>query len=152
MVTEKQVRHLRVTFRGTGGHASLATQHNPMTEMAQFLQRAISDPRNVRGRNNVPGHRQTCLAACPCRNSRPVQSTIHGLDVETDGRQGPYTQPIVPKYRHSQIDTGGDRILPNLSPELLMSELRGIAGPASKIEVLSHDSGLQRPNLGLFET
>ena len=33
-----------------------------------------------------------------------------------------------------------------------MSELRGIAGPASKIEVLSHDSGLQRPDLGLFET
>ena len=33
-----------------------------------------------------------------------------------------------------------------------MSELRRIAGPASKIEVLSHDSGLQRPDLGLFET
>ena len=33
-----------------------------------------------------------------------------------------------------------------------MSELRGIAGPDSEIEVLSHDSGLQRPDLGLFET
>ena len=33
-----------------------------------------------------------------------------------------------------------------------MSELRGIACPASEIEVLSHDSGLQRPDLGLFET
>ena len=42
--------------------------------------------------------------------------------------------------------------MPNLSPELLMSELRGIAGPDSEIEVLSHDSGLQRPDLGLFET
>ena len=30
------------------------------------------------------------------------------------------------------VDLDG-RILPNLSPELLMSELRGIAGPASKI-------------------
>ena len=47
---------------------------------------------------------------------------------------------------------GGDRISPNLSPELLMSELRGIDGPAFEIEVLSHDSGLQRPDLGLFET
>ena len=47
---------------------------------------------------------------------------------------------------------GDDRILPNLSPELLMSELRGIDGPAFEIEVLSHDSGLQRPDLGLFET
>ena len=51
----------------------------------------------------------------------------------------------------ASVDLDG-RILPNLSPELLMSELRGIAGPASKIEVLSHDSGLQRPDLGLFET
>ena len=33
-----------------------------------------------------------------------------------------------------------------------MSELRGIAGPDSEIEVLSHDSGLQRPDLGLPET
>ena len=33
-----------------------------------------------------------------------------------------------------------------------MSELRGIAGPDSEIEVLSRDSGLQRPDLGLFET
>lgn len=33
-----------------------------------------------------------------------------------------------------------------------MSELRGGAGPDSEIEVLSHDSGLQRPDLGLFET
>jgi len=47
---------------------------------------------------------------------------------------------------------GGDRISPNLSPELLMSELRGIDGPAFEIEVLSHNSGLQRPDLGLFET
>ena len=47
---------------------------------------------------------------------------------------------------------GGDRISPDLSPELLMSELRGIDGPAFEIEVLSHDSGLQRPDLGLFET
>ena len=46
----------------------------------------------------------------------------------------------------------GGRILPNLSLELLISELIGIIGPASEIEVLSHDSGLQRPDLGLFET
>ena len=46
----------------------------------------------------------------------------------------------------------GGRILPNLSLELLISELIGIIGPASEIKVLSHDSGLQRPDLGLFET
>ena len=33
-----------------------------------------------------------------------------------------------------------------------MSELRGIDGPAFEIEVLSHDSGLQRPDFGLFKT
>ena len=115
MATEKQVCHLRATFRATGGHASLATQHNPMTEMAQFLQRAISDPRNVRDPSNVPGHRQTCLAACPGRNSGPVQSTIHGLDAEGDGRQEAYIKPIVPKSRHSHIGTGQR---PNLAQPL----------------------------------
>ena len=106
MVADKQVCYLRATFRGTGGHASLATQHNPMTDMVQLLQRAIPDPGSTRGPNNVPGHRQTCLAACPCQNSDPVQSTIHGLDVEIDGHQGPYIQPIVSKYRQRHIGAG----------------------------------------------
>ena len=62
---------------------------------------------------------------------------------------------LSPLFRNPVTPTsvrGDDRILPNLSPELLMSELRGIDGPAFEIEVLSHDSGLQRPDLGLFET
>jgi acetylornithine deacetylase/succinyl-diaminopimelate desuccinylase-like protein len=44
MVAEKQVCHLRVTFRGAGGHASLNQQDNPMTGLATFLQRVQSSP------------------------------------------------------------------------------------------------------------
>ena len=62
--------------------------------------------------------------------------------------RGGYQINVVP-YKVS-VDLCG-RILPSLSPKLLISELREIAGPASEIEVLSHDSGLQRPDLRLFE-
>jgi hypothetical protein len=42
MVAEKQVCHLRVAFRGKGGHASLTQQDNPMSSLGVFLERVQS--------------------------------------------------------------------------------------------------------------
>ena len=80
-------------------------------------------------------------------NPRFTASTLRVMGAKRRTLSPLFRNPVTPTSVR-----GDDRILPNLSPELLMSELRGIAGPASEIEVLSHDSGLQRPDLGLFET
>ena len=78
-------------------------------------------------------------------NPRFTASTLRVMGAKRRTLSPLFRNPVTPTSVR-----GDDRILPNLSPELLMSELRGIAGPASEIEVLSHDSGLQRPDLGLF--
>ena len=80
-------------------------------------------------------------------NPRFTASTLRVMGAKRRTLSPLFRNPVTPTSVR-----GDDRILPNLSPELLMSELRGIAGPASEIEVLSPDSGLQRPDLGLFET
>ena len=80
-------------------------------------------------------------------NPRFTASTLRVMGAKRRTLSPLFRNPVTPTSVR-----GNDRILPNLSPQLLMSELRGIAGPASEIEVLSHDSGLQRPDLGLFET
>jgi acetylornithine deacetylase/succinyl-diaminopimelate desuccinylase-like protein len=51
------------------------------------------------------------------------------------------------------LDLDG-RLLPNFSPEQLVSELRAITGSdaAIEIEVLSHDPGPKQPDMGLFDT
>jgi acetylornithine deacetylase/succinyl-diaminopimelate desuccinylase-like protein len=49
------------------------------------------------------------------------------------------------------VDLDG-RLLPNIGPDQLISEIRAIAGTGATIEVLSHDPGPQRPEMGLFET
>ena len=68
------------------------------------------------------------------------RNTVNPTSVRGDGQ-------INVVHDEVSVDLDG-RILPNLSPELLMSELRGIAGRASKIEVLSHDSdGIPVPML-----
>ena len=171
MVAEKQVCHLRATFRGTGGHASLAAQHNPMTEMAQFLQQVQSwqFPTHVTPEGRIMFQAIGRHVSLPARDSiaallnpRFTASTLRLMGAKGRTFSSLFRNTVNPTSARGggqinvvpdevSVDLDG-RISPNLSPELLMSELRGIAGPASEIEVLSHDSGLQRSDLGLFET
>ena len=171
MVAKKQVCHLRATFQGTGSHASLAAQHKPMTEMARFLQRVQSRQFPTHGTPEA----RIIFQAIGKHVSLPARAGIVALlnprfTALTLRLMGVKSRTFSPLFRNTvnptSVRDGGQinvvpdevsvdldgRILPNLSPELLMSELRGVAGPASKIEVLSHNSGLQRPDLGLFET
>ena len=56
---------------------------------------------------------------------------------------------VVPK--EVSVDLDG-RLLPNIGPDRLISELSAIAGTGATIEVLSHDPGPKRPDMGLFDT
>ena len=69
-------------------------------------------------------------------NPRFTASTLRLM-----GAKGRTFSPLFQNIVTPTSVRGGDRISPNLSPELWMSELRGIDGPAFEIEVLSHDSG-----------
>ena len=81
MVAEKQVCHLKVTFRGANGHASLNHQDNPMANLARFLKKgprpATTGPCDGSSPVDVSGHRQASVPTLPVRNLSLAESTPH---------------------------------------------------------------------------
>ena len=190
MVAEKPVCHLRVTFRGVSGHASLLQQHNPMSELSRFLQRlhsrelpvhvtpearlmfkaiadrmplparagltALLNPRTTaitlkllgaKGRTFSPLFRNTVTPTL-VRGGHQINVVPGEVSVDLDGRLLP---------GEVSVDLDG-RLLPGLDPELLIVELTDLAGPNKTnaadmaIEILHHDPGPERLDMGLFET
>ncbi len=173
MVAEKQVCHLRVTFLGAGGHASLNQQDNPMTGLSTFLQRVQS--------RQLPTHvtpeAKMMFQAIGRRHSPPARvglaallnPRLTSLTLKLLGAKGRTFAPLFRNTVNPTLVRGGEqinvvpgevtldldgRLLPNFSPEQLVSELRAITGSdaAIEIEVLSYDQGPKKPDMGLFET
>jgi acetylornithine deacetylase/succinyl-diaminopimelate desuccinylase-like protein len=173
MVAEKQVCHLRVTFRGAGGHASLNQQDNPMTGLATFLQRVQSSPLPT----HVTLEAKMMFQAIGSHLSPLAHAGIaallnprfSSLTLKFLGAKGRTFAPLFRNTVSPTVVRGGEqinvvpgevtldldgRLLPNFSPEQLVSELRAITGSdaAIEIEVLSHDPGPKQPDMGLFDT
>jgi acetylornithine deacetylase/succinyl-diaminopimelate desuccinylase-like protein len=171
MVAEKQVCHLRVTFKGTSGHASLVQGNNPMSSLARFLQRVQSRqlPTHVTpearmmfqaiGRHLAPPAR---LGMAALLNPRSTALTLKLL-----GARGRTFGPLFRNTINPTIVRGGEqinvvpgevsvdldgRLLPRFTPDQLVSELAAMAGAGATIEILSHDPGRQDPDMGLFDT
>ena len=173
MVAEKQVCHIRVTFRGPGGHASLGQQDNPVHAMTRFLQGIQSRqlPTHVTpetmimlraiGRNLPPLSRMVMKALLTPGLTAPTLKLL--------GSKGRTFSPLFRNTANPTVIRGGGqinvvpsevsvdldgRILPTLAPEVLISELTAAAGADSgaEFEVLSHDPGPEQPDMGLFET
>lgn len=174
MVSEKQVCHLRATFRGVSGHASLSQQDNPMTGLSQFLQRVQSRelPIHVSPEARMMFQAIGKHLPLPARAGLAMLLNSH-FTAPTLRLLGPRGRTFGPLFRNTVTPTlvrGGEqinvvptevsvdldgRLLPGLSPELLIAELTELAGAGAtgaKIEVLRHDAGPERPDLGLFDT
>ncbi len=176
MVSEKQVCHLRATFRGVSGHASLTQQDNPVTGLARFLQRVQSRKLPI----HVTPEAQMMFQAIGKHLPLPGRAGIAALlnprfTALTLRLLGPRGRTFGPLFRNTVTPTlvrGGERInvvpnevsvdldgrlLPGLDPELLIAELTelagtGPAGAGAEIEVLRYDPGPERPDMGLFDT
>ena len=171
MVAEKQVCHLRVTFKGQGGHASLVQGDNPMAALARFLQQVQSCPLPT---HVTPEARMMFQAICrhlapPARLGMAalLNPRLTAITLKLLGARGRTFAPLFRNTVNPTIVRGGEqinvvpgevsvdldgRLLPNIGPDQLISEIRAIAGTGATIEVLSHDPGPQRPEMGLFET
>lgn len=169
MVAEKQVCHLRATFRGADGHASLRQQANPLGDMARFLDRVQS--------HELPVH-VTPEARLMFEAIRPHLPFLlrQGVGLLLDPRMtalvlkllGARDRTFSPLFRNTltptivrcgdqinvapgeaSVDLDG-RLLPGFGPEKFLSELAHVAGGDAEVEVLRHDQGGGPPDLGLF--
>ncbi len=171
MVAEKQVCHLRVTFKGAGGHASLVQGDNPMAALARFLQRVQSRqlPTHVTPEARMMFQAISKHLSLPARLGMAalLSPRFTALALKLLGGRGRTFGPLFRNTVNPTIVRGGDqinvvpnevsvdldgRLLPNIGPDQLISELSAIAGTGATIEILSHDPGPQRPDMGLFDT
>ena len=171
MVAEKQVCHLRVTFKGAGGHASLVQGDNPMAALARFLQRVQSRqlPTHVTPEARMMFQAISKHLSLPARLGMAalLSPRFTALALKLLGGRGRTFGPLFRNTINPTIVRGGEqinvvpkevsvdldgRLLPNIGPDQLISELSAIAGTGATIEVLSHDPGPQRPDMGLFDT
>ena len=172
MVSEKQVCHLRVTFQGVSGHASLTWQDNPMTGLARFLQRVQSRELPI----HVTPEARMMFQAIGQHVSWPRRAGIAallnpGFTAHTLRLLGARGRTFSPLFRNTVAPTivrGGDqinvvpdevsvdldgRLLPGLDPDLLIAEVTELTrAKGAKIELLRHDAGPGQPDLGLFDT
>ena len=179
MVAEKQVCHIRVTFRGPAAMLHWANkitpgqQNNPINALATFLQLIQSRqlPTHVTpetrlmfqviGRNLPPVSR---LAMKALLNPRFTAATLKLL-----GKKGQIFSTLFRNTVNPTIIRGGKqinvmpgevsvdldgRIIPIFTLEALISELTAMAGVDSgaTFEVLNHDAGPEKLDLSLFET
>ena len=171
MVAEKQVCHLRATFLGVGGHASLNQQDNPMLRLSRLLQRvqsrdlpihltpearmmfqAIGKHLPIPARAGIAALLNTRLTATALRLLGPRGRTFSPLfrnTVTPTLVRGGEQINVVPS--EVSVDLDG-RLLPGLQPESLIAELTALAGAEAEIEVLRYDKGPDRTDLGLFDT
>ncbi|MDA1128485.1 MAG: M20/M25/M40 family metallo-hydrolase [Chloroflexi bacterium] len=175
MVAEKQVCHLRATFLGSSGHASLTQQDNPILGMSKFLQRVQSRELPI----HVTPEARMMFQAIGKHLPRPARAgigallnprftattlTLLGKLLGTKGRT------FSPLFRNTVTPTvvrGGEkinvapdevsvvldgRLLPGLDPDVLIAELGEIGGRGANLEILRHDKGPGQPDMGLFDT
>ena len=173
MVAEKQVCHVRVTFRGQGGHASLGQQDNPVNALARFLQRIQSRQLPTHVTPEAQMMFQSIGSHLPPLSRIGMKALLTprltALTLKLLGSKGRTFGPMFRNTANPTIIRGGDqinvvpsevsvdldgRILPTLTPEVLISELTAMAGANSgaDFEVLSHDPGPEQPDMGLFDT
>jgi len=173
MVAEKQVCHLRVTFRGKGGHASLTQQENPMSSLGVFLERLRSRKLPVHVTPEARLMFQAIGKHLPPTARVGISALLNprltAVALKLLGAKGRTFAPLFRNAVNPTIVRGGQqinvvpgevsvdldgRLLPNFTPEQLVSELIGITGdvPNVEYEVLSHDSGPKQPDMGLFDT
>ena len=171
MVAEKQYCHLRVTFRGPGGHGSMPLQDGTMSRLGHVLSQLNSRRLPVHITPSARLMFEAIAQAIPL----PASLAIRGLlwPPLTDrllDLLGDQLRTMDPMLHHTVSPTivrGGTkinvipseitleldaRLLPGYAPDDVIAELRPIIGPEAEIEVVAFDPGPAEPDMGLFDT
>ena len=171
MVAEKQVCVLRATIRGAGGHGALPGPNSAATRLARVLQRlerrqlplhltpvavemfkavasSLPFPSSVLFRQLLNPIFTGWLLKAMRDRGRLFGQLLRNTVNPTIIRGGEQIN-VVP----SEINLGLDgRLLPGYSPQDLIDELHRMVGDDIVLEVVRHDPGPERPDMGLFDT
>ncbi|MFZ2807522.1 MAG: M20/M25/M40 family metallo-hydrolase [Desulfosalsimonadaceae bacterium] len=168
-VAEKQICWIEATVRGPGGHGSLPLKDSAMSKMAGFINKITSDglPPHI---TDVPRQMvRTIAAAMPAPAGLVLRQLLNPVLTKTVlkllGAKGDKFKPLLFNTINPTVVRGGGkinvipseislkldcRLLPGVTPEDLIAELRQATGTDMAIDIIRHDPALSKPDLGMF--
>ena len=156
-VAEKQICWMKATVHGPGGHGSLPMRGGAMAKLGQLLQQL--------DKHSLPVH----ITPVTRQMIEAIASAFHtDFDslLELLGQRGQTFEPLLHNMVNPTIVHGGEkinvipseivleldgRLLPDLGPEDMITELRQIIGDEVELEVVRFDPGPAEPDMGLFD-
>jgi acetylornithine deacetylase/succinyl-diaminopimelate desuccinylase-like protein len=169
MIAEKQICWIRATLRGAAGHGSMPIRGGAMAQLGKLLATLDSKRLPV---HITPAVKLMIEAVANNLEGVPRLLLGHLLNpVLTDtvlnilGQQGRTFDPLLHNTASPTILQASDkinvipaqvtleldgRLLPGLTPETMLQELRTLVSDAVQLELLSHDPYPAEPNMGMF--
>ncbi len=171
MVAEKQICRIRATVRGEGGHGSMPVRGQAMAKLAQVLQ--TLDRRRLPVHVTEPTRQmiEAIASVLPTAQRLLLRQLLNPALTNTilnlAGPLGEVLDPLLhntvsPTVVQASTKTNvipcevsvelDGRLLPGLSADLMISELRTLLGNEVDLEVVRHEPGPPVPDMGLFDT
>jgi acetylornithine deacetylase/succinyl-diaminopimelate desuccinylase-like protein len=170
-VAEKQICWLKATVRGRGGHGALITRGGTMARLARLL-RDLDRKRLPVHVTPVARELIERVAAEVPKSQRAVLTSLlkprlTATALRLLGTRAQMFEPMLRNTVSATIVRAGDKInvvpaeieveldgrtLPGFGPDDLIAELAAIVGDDVELELIRHDPGPPKADLGLFDT
>lgn len=170
-VAEKQICWLKATVRGPGGHGAMINRGGTMARLARLLRDLDRGRLPIHVTPVVRQSVETMADALPRAKASVLRGLLKPRLADTAlrllGAQGALFEPMLRNTVSATIVNGGEKInvvpseivleldgraLPGFAPEQLIAELHALVGDDVELELVRHDPGSAKPDLGLFET
>jgi len=171
MVAEKQMCWMRATVRGEGGHGSMPVCGQAMAKLAQMLE--TLDRRSLPVHVTEPTRQmiEAIASVLPTAQRLLLRQLLNpALTNAILNLAGPLGQVLGPLLHNTvsptviqastktnvipcevSVELDG-RLLPGLSADQMISELRALLGSEVELDVIKHEPGPSEPDMGLFDT
>lgn len=171
MIAEKQLCWMKATIRGEGGHGSMPVKGQAMAKLARALQTLdrrrlpvhVTEPTRQMIEtiaSVLPSVQRLLLRQLlnPALTNRildlmgPLGGVLDPLlhnTVSPTVLQGSTKTNVIPCEVTVELD---GRLLPGLSADDMISELRALLGSEMELEIVRHEPCPPEPDMGLFDT
>ena len=168
-IAEKQLCWIKATVRGPGGHGAQPMRGGSISKLANLLQQL--DKRRLPARITPVARQMIKILAANMafpKNlilRRLLNPVLTDIILNLLGDIGESFDPLLHNTVNATIVRGGDkinvipsavsveldgRLLPGLSPEDMIKDLRRIIGDDVELEMIRYEPGPAEPDMGLF--
>ena len=171
MISEKQFCWMKLRIKGPGGHGAFVLRGGAMAKLGKILTKL--------DKNRLPTHITPAVQeminsladSLPFPTGNLLRQLLKPAFTNTIlnllGTQGETFDPLFHNTINATVVRGGDksnvipseiildldgRLLPGYTPQDMEAELRSLLGEDFELDILLHEPGPAKPNMGLFPT